>query len=1354
MPKNTHINSILVIGSGPIKIGQACEFDYSGTQALKALREEGYRIILINSNPATIMTDADLADATYIEPITPAFVKAIIEQEKPDALIATLGGQTALNCALALHEQGVLLQHKIQLLGASIASIQLAEDRQLFHQAMQKIGLDVPKSHVAHNLEDALRALATLGLPIVARSSFSLGGLGSGVLKTEKEAALFFEQYFATHPDQSLTLDEGLIGWKEFELEVVRDQKDNCIVVCGVENVDPLGIHTGDSITVAPIQTLTDPEYQKMRNAAFAVLRTIGIETGGSNVQFAINPKDGRMVIIEMNPRVSRSSALVSKATGFPIAKIAAKLAIGYTLDELQNEITEGQLPASFEPSIDYIITKIPQFHDEKFQTSHLPLGTKMRSVGEVMGIGSTFLESLHYAMESLDISKTSLREIQTLSDEALIEKIKNYPSNMLWVVAEGFRRKFSLEDLHALTLIDPWFLSQLEQLVQMEKAVLGKTLADIDKGTFLHLKKNGFSDKAIAKLLPTSEQAVRAHRLGLNQRPVYKSIDSCAGEFKTATAYLYQTYQDHCEAKVTLHKKVMVLGSGPNRIGQGIEFDYVCVKAIRAFAKAGYETIMVNCNPETVSTDYDVADKLYFIPITYERILDLIEKEKPDLIALQFGGQTPLNLLSQLEKENVPLVGLNEDIVSITEDRAKFRDFIKSLNLEQPTNHILHSLHELENILPLLHFPVIVRPSFILGGKGMEIISNEHRLKEKLASLLQSNASNAHSVLIEEFLQNAIEVDVDAISDGEGVFIPTLLEHIEAAGIHSGDSACITPPYQLTQAMIQVIHQQTKCLIKALKIKGLVNIQFAICGSKVYVIEVNPRASRTLPFICKATGLPLVDIAVHCMLGQTLAAQHCLSPVTLPYYYVKEAVFPFQNFSNTSAQLGPEMKATGEVMGIGRTPEEAFLKAQMAVGYANGVSLSSTKKIFISGLSEEQRLFTTLQQAGFFLTSEFKDKEKDRDRDQLPDLMLILDNDPTYLSLAIQHNIPYVSTLEAANMMVNSLIASHHYSDAIFLQPIQKQHKKIKHPSKTKHLLTGMELTSQDILEILTLAAAIKKDPKPYAHALEGKNLVMLFEKPSFRTRLSFHLAIESLGGVAIESVGSTRKTEAPKDSIRVLNGYCDFIMVRTHDDNDLKEMATHATVPIINGLSALYHPCQALADLLSLQECFGTLQGLTLTYIGDGNNVLHNLLLMAPKVGVAIRYSCPKGHEPDTEVLVNAKQASASPEMITSYTTPEDAVKDAHAVYTDVWVSMGFENENRNKDDDCHSHFQNFQVNEQLMSKARADAVFMHCMPMERGKEVSTSLPDEPCSIIFSQSENRLHVQKAVLIYLTQVN
>jgi carbamoyl-phosphate synthase large subunit len=1330
MPNYTHIKSILVIGSGPIKIGQACEFDYSGTQALKALREAGKRIILINSNPATIMTDTELTDATYIEPVTPEFVAQVIEKERPDALIATLGGQTALNCALALHENGILAKFQVELLGASIDAIKLAEDRTLFHKKMKEIGLDIPKSFVANNKHEALQAMKSLGLPVIVRTSFSLGGSGAAVVYTQAEAIELFNTVFSKSQPQQITLDEGLFGWKEFELEVVRDKKDNCIVVCGIENFDPLGIHTGDSITVAPIQTLTDHEYQIMRHAAFAVLRAVGVETGGSNVQFAINPKTGRMVVIEMNPRVSRSSALVSKATGFPIAKIAAKLAIGYTLDELQNDITDGHLPASFEPSIDYTIIKIPRFVDEKFNAEHLSLGPQMRSVGEIMAIGSTFAESLQHAICSLDTQTSGFETQSALTDQALKTLLATHTSKHLWIIAESFRRGVSLDDIHAATLIDPWFLHQIKNLIAMEQALLDTTLHQLNKETLLGLKKNGFSDERIALLTKSTEKNVREYRQQLKIIPVYKCIDSCAGEFKTTTAYFYSTYQEYCESTPSLRKKVMIVGSGPNRIGQGIEFDYVCVKAIQAFAKAGFETIMVNCNPETVSTDYDVADKLYFVPINHEKMMDIIEKEKPDAVALQFGGQTPLNLLETLEQAGVPLIGLNANVVNLTEDRDQFRTFLKQLNLKQPTNHIISHINDFDHLLPKLLFPVIIRPSFILGGCGMEVISDESTLRDRLTALFKTNS---HPILIEEFLQDAIELDVDAICDGEDVFIPAVLEHIEAAGIHSGDSACITPPFQLPEAMIQLIHHQTKKIALALQLKGLINIQFAVKGTEVYVIEVNPRASRTMPFICKATGIPIIDIAIDCMLGSSLGSQKCLGPVSLPYYCVKEAVLPFHNFlSSSSPILGPEMKATGEVMGIGFTPHEAYLKAQMAAGHP--LMTGRTTQVFVSGMTDEAGLIDDLTQAGFSIVFKL-------DRENPPDLMIVLDKHLEHLSFAIQQHISYISTKEAARMMVSCLC--NHKNKAFELQPLQTLYQLVQHPSKTRHLLSGMELDSNDILNILKLASNIKKKPVDYAKALDGKNLVMIFEKPSFRTRLSFALAMENMGGTAIESVSNTRKQEEPQDLIRVLNSYCDFVMVRTHDDSCLQEMAKHATQPIINGLSALHHPCQILADLLSLQTKFGKLDGLTLAYVGDGNNILHSLLLMAPHVGVKINYCCPAEHQPDSEILSQSKRLFD--QMITTCATPEEAVQDAHAVYTDVWTSMGFEQH----DDDFHG----FQVNEALMSLAKPEAVFMHCMPMERGKEVSSTLPDAPCSIIFSQSENRLHVQKAILMFLGSV-
>ncbi|KTC87279.1 MULTISPECIES: carbamoyl-phosphate synthase large subunit [Legionella] len=1333
MPKNTKIKSILVIGSGPINIGQACEFDYSGTQALKALREEGYRVILVNSNPATIMTDPELADATYIEPITSDYVSAIIDIERPDALVATLGGQTSLNCALELHRKGILAKYEVELIGASIEAIRLAEDRTLFHQKMIEIGLDVPKSQTAKSIESAIQIMQNLGLPLMIRSSFSLGGSGAALVHSKDEALAIFKQAFAQAGDSEITIDEALIGWKEFELEVVRDTNDNCIVVCGVENVDPLGIHTGDSITVAPIQTLTDDEYQAMRDAAFAVLRAVGVETGGSNVQFAINPRTGRMVVIEMNPRVSRSSALVSKATGFPIAKIAAKLAVGYTLDELRNEITADALPASFEPSIDYTVVKIPRFHDEKFNAQGLARGPQMRSVGEVMAIGSTFAESLQNAILSLEINASGLNAIDAISeldDEALSLELKRHTAKHLWCVAESFRRGFSVEEIHAACFIDPWFLQQIKSLVDLEQTLQSKTLSDLDQSTVLKLKKQGFSDQRIAQLTQSTEAAVRQYRQQLTIHPVYKCVDSCAGEFKTETAYLYSTYQDYCESKRSDKAKIMILGSGPNRIGQGIEFDYVCVKAIQAFAAAGFETIMVNCNPETVSTDYDVASKLYFVPLTYEKVLDLIEKEQPQAIALQFGGQTPLNLLDALHQAGVPLLGLTSEIVNITEDRDLFSALVQRLNLKQPKNRAINHLEELDSALKELQFPLIIRPSFVLGGRGMEIVSDKEILKEKLSELFKITT---HAVLLEEFLAGAIEVDVDAVSDGEDLFIPTVLEHIEAAGVHSGDSACITPPYRLSPAMINLIHQQTKKLARALNLKGLMNVQYAVKDSEVFLIEVNPRASRTTPFICKATGIPLVEIAVKCLLGHSLKEQHCLSPIHLPYYCVKEAVLPFRKFQTSSPILSPEMKGTGEVMGIGQTPYEAYLKAQIAAGH--DFSLGQSRQVLVSGLAADDELLITLKQAGFTVVNQLEAGT--------PDVVIAIDGARENLSYALQHNLPYISTREAAVMVVRSLI-NHAYPmlSTQKLDCLQTLYQQIKHPSKTRHVLTGLELTVKEIKIILKLAAKLKQNPEKFSHLLVNKNLALIFEKPSFRTRLSFTRAIQSLGGTVIESVSSTRKSEEPRDLIRVLNGYCDAVMIRTHEDEVLEEMARYATVPIINGLSALYHPCQILADLLTLQEYFGQLEGLTLAYIGDGNNILHTLLALAPQLGIKINYCCPPTHQPNAKLLNHS--LNQFEQMIDSHATPKAAVHDAHAVYTDVWTSMGFEHQR------SEELFAGLQVNEALMAQAKPEAIFMHCMPMERGKEVSLTLPDEPASAIFAQSENRLHVQKALLVFL----
>lgn len=1330
MPKLSHIKRVLVIGSGPIKIGQACEFDYSGTQALKALKEEGLGIILINSNPATIMTDANLADCTYVEPITPEYVTAIIEKERPDALIATLGGQTSLNCALDLFAAGILQQYQVELLGASVEAIKLAENRTLFHQKMKEIGIDVAQSRVANDYSTAMQAVNELGLPLIIRSSFTLGGAGSAVVHSQEAAEEFIATAFANNPTQELTLDEALIGWKEFELEVVRDRNDNCIVVCGVENVDPLGIHTGDSITVAPIQTLTDPEYQHMRNAAFTVLRAVGVDTGGSNVQFAVHPVTGRQVVIEMNPRVSRSSALVSKATGFPIAKIAAKLAIGYTLDELANDITDGCLPAAFEPSIDYVITKIPRFHDEKFNAEHLPLGPQMRSIGEVMAIGSTFCESLQYAICSLETAAKGLDSYHC-SDADLQVLLSQHTSQNLWFVAEALRRDYDINYLQDVTHIDPWFLQQLKEIIQLEKELCSLALKDINPEYLLKLKKYGFADLRLAQLLNCTEEEVRAQRQHFAIYPVYKCIDSCAGEYKTSTAYMYSTYQQYCEAKKDEGKKVIIVGSGPNRIGQGIEFDYVCVKAIEAFKSAGFTTIMVNCNPETVSTDYDVADKLYFVPLIEEKIRDIIAVENPELVALQFGGQTPLNLLNSLENTGVNLCGLDSAIVDHCEDRGKFRALLQKLNLRQPKNVVLDRESFDAEQISTLNFPVIMRPSFILGGKSMEIFADKESLLAKIGELLDEYP---HPILIEEFLHAAIEVDVDAISDGVDVFIPSILEHIEAAGIHSGDSACITPPQHLSKAMQQLIRKQTKKIAQYLGIKGLFNIQFAVKNNEVYVIEVNPRASRTTPFICKATGLPLINIAVNCMLGASLRAQRCLAEVSLPYYFVKEALLPFANFlSSSSAVLGPEMKATGEVMGIGRTPAEAYRKAQLAVG----VSLpdNNQKNIFISGTLACVDAVKKLVAAGYVLVDSYT-------KAQPPALMIIVDNSSSHLAFAVRHRIPYVSTNEAAVMLIESLCNT---DKELNIYPLQSIYTKIKHANKLRHLISGKELSGEQIHKIIDLAVRIKNNPGEYQNNLEHKTLAMIFAKPSFRTRLSFTKAMDSLGGGVIESVSSGRKTEEPQDFIRVLNAYCDFVMVRTHDDNELSTMAEHALMPIINGLSALYHPCQILADLLTLKENFGHLSGLSLAYIGDGNNILHSLLIMAPKLGLQLNFACPPGHGPDKAILAEGR--ASYPGLIKEFNDPKSAVKDVHAVYTDVWVSMGFAN-------DDLSIFSGFQVNEELMENARPEAAFMHCMPMERGKEVATELPDQPNSLIFMQSENRLHIQKAILVYLAEEN
>ena len=930
MPKRTDLQSILIIGAGPIIIGQACEFDYSGAQACKALREEGYRVILVNSNPATIMTDPEMADATYIEPINWQTVAAIIERERPDALLPTMGGQTGLNCALDLARHGVLEKFGVELIGASREAIDKAEDREKFKQAMTRIGLASARSGIAHSLEEAMQVQAGIGFPVIIRPSFTLGGTGGGIAYNMEEFVAICERGLEASPTRELLIEESLIGWKEFEMEVVRDRADNCIIVCSIENLDPMGVHTGDSITVAPAQTLTDREYQRMRDASIAVLREIGVDTGGSNVQFAINPADGRMIVIEMNPRVSRSSALASKATGFPIAKVAAKLAVGYTLDELKNEITGGATPASFEPSIDYVVTKVPRFAFEKFPKANDRLTTQMKSVGEVMAIGRTFQESLQKALRGLEVGADGLDEKSTDIDEIEAE-LGNPGPERLWYVADAFRLGMSLADVHAYSRIDPWFLAQIQDLVRQEAALRGRALADLDREALLELKRNGFSDRRLGRLLGVSEHEVRARRWALGVHPVYKRVDTCAAEFATATAYMYSTYEEECEAAPTDRRKIMVLGGGPNRIGQGIEFDYCCVHAALALREDGFETLMVNCNPETVSTDYDTSDRLYFEPLTLEDVLEIVRIERPEGVIVQFGGQTPLKLARDLEKNGVPIIGTSPDAIDRAEDRERFQQLIDALGLKQPPNRCARTEDEALVMAAEIGYPLVVRPSYVLGGRAMEIVREEADLQRYMREAVK--VSNDSPVLLDRFLNDAIEVDVDAVADGEQVVIGGIMQHIEQAGVHSGDSACSLPPYSLSAALQDELRRQTTALARGLGVVGLMNIQFAIKGDEVYVLEVNPRASRTVPYVSKATGRPLAKIAARCMTGRTLKAQGIEREVVPPYYAVKEAVFPFRKFPGVDPLLGPEMKSTGEVMGVAETFGEAFLKSQYAAG-------------------------------------------------------------------------------------------------------------------------------------------------------------------------------------------------------------------------------------------------------------------------------------------------------------------------------------------------------------------------------------------------------------------------------------
>ncbi|HED4459969.1 carbamoyl-phosphate synthase large subunit [Pasteurella multocida] len=965
MPKRTDINTILIIGAGPIVIGQACEFDYSGAQACKALREEGYKVVLVNSNPATIMTDPDMADVTYIEPIEWRTVEKIIEKERPDAILPTMGGQTALNCALDLSKNGVLKKYNVELIGAKEDAIDKAEDRGRFKEAMEKIGLSTPKSFVCHTLEEAWAAQSEVGFPTLIRPSFTMGGSGGGIAYNKDEFYAICERGFDASPTHELLIEQSVLGWKEYEMEVVRDKADNCIIVCSIENFDPMGVHTGDSITVAPAQTLTDKEYQIMRNASIAVLREIGVDTGGSNVQFAINPENGEMIVIEMNPRVSRSSALASKATGFPIAKVAAKLAVGYTLNELRNDITGGLIPASFEPSIDYVVTKVPRFAFEKFPQADDRLTTQMKSVGEVMAMGRTFQESLQKALRGLE---TGICGFNLMSEEP--EKIRQELGNpgpiRILYVADAFGAGFTLDEVHHYSKIDPWFLIQIQDLVLEELALEKRTLDELDYAELRRLKRKGFSDKRIAQLTKSAESAVRNKRVSLNLHPVYKRVDTCAGEFTSDTAYLYSTYEEECESRPSDKKKIMILGGGPNRIGQGIEFDYCCVHASLALREAGFETIMVNCNPETVSTDFDTSDRLYFEPLTLEDVLEIIHVEKPHGVIVHYGGQTPLKLANDLHANGVNIIGTSADSIDAAEDRERFQQILHKLNLKQPTNRTARNAEEAVKLAEEVGYPLVVRPSYVLGGRAMQIVYNVEELKRYMREAV--SVSNDSPILLDHFLNNAIEVDVDCICDGAEVVIGGIMQHIEQAGIHSGDSACSLPPYSLSQEVQDEIRRQTAEMAFALGVKGLMNVQFAVQDGVIYVLEVNPRASRTVPFVSKATGRPLAKIAARVMAGESLKAQGIQGEVIPPFYSVKEAVFPFIKFPGVDTVLGPEMRSTGEVMGVGTTFAEAFLKAQLGANER----IPKTGKVFLSvNDADKPRLLPIarqLQESGYGL--------------------------------------------------------------------------------------------------------------------------------------------------------------------------------------------------------------------------------------------------------------------------------------------------------------------------------------------------------------------------------------------------
>jgi len=967
MSKRTDIKSILIIGAGPIIIGQACEFDYSGAQACKALKEEGYRVILVNSNPATIMTDPNVADATYIEPIKWEVVKKIIEIERPDALLPTMGGQTALNCALDLDKNGVLKSFNVELIGASKEAIDKAEDRQLFKQAMTKIGLASARSVIAHSLEEAMQVQASIGYPAIIRPSFTMGGSGGGIAYNKVEFIEICERGLDASPTKELLIEESLLGWKEFEMEVVRDSNDNCIIICSIENLDPMGVHTGDSITVAPAQTLTDKEYQIMRNASIDVLREIGVDTGGSNVQFAINPEDGRMVVIEMNPRVSRSSALASKATGFPIAKIAAKLAVGYSLDELSNEITGGLTPASFEPTIDYVVTKIPRFAFEKFPNADASLTTQMKSVGEVMAIGRSFQESFQKALRGLELGYDGLNEI-SLDKTLIIKELKEPGADRIRYLADGMRLGLSIEEIFNFTKIDPWFLCQIEDLIKNEEKLKTFKLDAIDKTYLFELKQKGFSDHRIGYLLGEDEKSIRELRAKNHIHPVYKRVDTCAAEFHTDTAYLYSTYEQECESRPTLNKKIIILGGGPNRIGQGIEFDYCCVHASLALKEVGFETIMINCNPETVSTDFDISDRLYFESVTLEDVLEIVYKENPFGVIVQYGGQTPLKLSKALADAGVPIIGTLPEDIDAAEDRERFQKILNDLNLKQPPNRTARTPEEAIKLAEEIGYPLVVRPSYVLGGRAMEIVHEQEDLERYMREAVK--VSHDSPVLLDRFLNDAIEVDIDAISDGESVVIAGIMEHIEQAGVHSGDSACSLPPYSIDEKKQMELIAQTKKMALKLNVIGLMNVQFALQGDDIYVLEVNPRASRTVPFVSKAIGKPLAKIAARCMAGETLASQKFTIEVKPKFFSVKEAVFPFIKFPGVDVILGPEMKSTGEVMGVGSSFAEAFIKSQMGAS----MILPTKGKAFISVRKEDHKKIVevahALKKLGFSLAA------------------------------------------------------------------------------------------------------------------------------------------------------------------------------------------------------------------------------------------------------------------------------------------------------------------------------------------------------------------------------------------------